>query len=119
MLKRVNIVSSAATHMNRGSGARLAELSGVSQNQIKRLGRWNSDALTGLDYQIIINRLLSYRISHWSNARNGRDGSIIKGFLFEVFYFFIFSRALVDPPESLLIQIFPDLESSKIKMGFF
>jgi hypothetical protein len=33
------------THVNRGSGARMAELNGVSDASIRRAGRWNGDAL--------------------------------------------------------------------------
>jgi hypothetical protein len=35
------------THAGRVLGARLAELNGVSEDQIRRGGRWNADQMTG------------------------------------------------------------------------
>ena len=41
------IKTSKVTHAGRVSGARLAELNGVSEDQIRRGGRWNADQMTG------------------------------------------------------------------------
>jgi hypothetical protein len=46
-LKELNISSSAKTHLGRGAGARMAELAGATEDDIRRLGRWNSQALAG------------------------------------------------------------------------
>lgn len=37
----------AKTHAARGSGARMAELAGATDSQIRRLGRWNASAMEG------------------------------------------------------------------------
>ncbi|ETI30367.1 hypothetical protein F443_22506 [Phytophthora nicotianae P1569] len=37
--------SKAKTHAARGSGARMAELAGATESQIRRLGRWNTSAM--------------------------------------------------------------------------
>ena len=39
--------SAAKTHVGRGSGAQMAELGGASEGDIRKLGRWNSQALVG------------------------------------------------------------------------
>ncbi|ETL77352.1 hypothetical protein L917_21708 [Phytophthora nicotianae] len=39
--------SKAKTHAARGSGARMAELAGATESQIRRLGRWNTSAMEG------------------------------------------------------------------------
>jgi hypothetical protein len=41
------ISSQKKTHIGRSSGAKLAELKGVSQEQIRRAGRWNQEQMTG------------------------------------------------------------------------
>jgi hypothetical protein len=41
------IQGSKVTHMPRSSGARIAEANNVSEAQIRRGGRWNSDQMTG------------------------------------------------------------------------
>ncbi len=46
-LSRIGITSKAKTHIGRGSGARMAELNGASDSDIRRLGRWNSQAMEG------------------------------------------------------------------------
>ena len=40
MLEENKIKSTAKTHLCRGAGARMAELSGADENQIKRAGRF-------------------------------------------------------------------------------
>ncbi|OWZ08441.1 hypothetical protein PHMEG_00019017, partial [Phytophthora megakarya] len=39
--------SKAKTHAARGSGARMAELVGATESQIRRLGRWNASTMEG------------------------------------------------------------------------
>src|SRR3954451_10289587 len=41
-----NVTSLKKTHAGRSQGAKHAELNGVNEGQIRRAGRWNSDALT-------------------------------------------------------------------------
>ncbi|KAH9133191.1 hypothetical protein AeRB84_020676, partial [Aphanomyces euteiches] len=44
-LASAGLNSRAKTHIGRGSGARMAELGGASESQIRRLGHWNNQAL--------------------------------------------------------------------------
>src|SRR5207248_1372196 len=46
MLAGANAMSLKKTHAGRSQGAKHAELKNVSEGQIRRAGRWNSDALT-------------------------------------------------------------------------
>jgi Centromere DNA-binding protein complex CBF3 subunit, domain 2 len=46
-LGSLRMSSAAKTHIGRGSGAWMAELGGASEGDIRRLGRWNSQALAG------------------------------------------------------------------------
>lgn len=51
--KECNIFSSKKTHVTRGAGARMADLQGVEESEIWRMGRWNNSTmndayLTGL-----------------------------------------------------------------------
>jgi hypothetical protein len=42
----IHLPSNKKTHVGRSQGAKQAELEGVEENQIRRAGRWNQDALT-------------------------------------------------------------------------
>ena len=46
-LGSLRMSTAAKTHIGRGSGAQMAELGGSSEGDIRRLGRWNSQALVG------------------------------------------------------------------------
>ena len=46
MFTGANVTSLKKTRVGRSQGAKLAELNGVNEGQIRRAGRWNSDALT-------------------------------------------------------------------------
>lgn len=46
IFRSANLSSLKKTHAGRTNGAQQAELSGVSENQIRRAGRWNNDALS-------------------------------------------------------------------------
>jgi hypothetical protein len=45
--KAIGINAKAKTHATRGSGTRMAEIAGASEAQIRRLGRWNNNAMEG------------------------------------------------------------------------
>jgi hypothetical protein len=47
MFREVGISSKEKTHSARKQSVRHAELSGVEETQIRRAGRWNTDAMTG------------------------------------------------------------------------
>jgi hypothetical protein len=44
-LKHIGVRSKAKNHVGRGSGSRMADLGGASESQIRRLGRWNNQAM--------------------------------------------------------------------------
>jgi len=46
MFTGAKVTSLKKTHAGRSQGAKHAELKGVNGGQIRRAGRWNSDALT-------------------------------------------------------------------------
>ncbi|KAG2201219.1 hypothetical protein INT47_013030 [Mucor saturninus] len=81
------------THINRGSAARMADLAGVNEDQIRRLGRWknttiNGAYLTGLPREVM---------------------RVMAGFTVQQGQFYL-PRASVDPHESFCKMIFPDLD---------
>ena len=43
--EKIGLTSKAKTRAARGSGARMEELAGASEDQIRRLGRWNNQAI--------------------------------------------------------------------------
>ena len=43
----IGIASQKKTHIGRGSSAKMAELKGVSEEQIRRAGRWNQEQMVG------------------------------------------------------------------------
>lgn len=45
MLHCAGISSKASTHIARGCASRMAELAGVSEDQIRRLGHWQAGAM--------------------------------------------------------------------------
>lgn len=45
--KACQITSSKKTHVNRGSSARMADLQGVNESDIRRMGRWNNSSMNG------------------------------------------------------------------------
>jgi hypothetical protein len=45
MLQKANVTSKAKTHISRGCSARMAELQGLDEDQIRRLGHWASGAM--------------------------------------------------------------------------
>jgi hypothetical protein len=46
MLQRTGLTYSAKkTHITRGSAARMMELQGVSEDQIRRMGAWNQNTM--------------------------------------------------------------------------
>lgn len=45
--KACKITSSKKTHVNRGAAARMADLQGVDESDIRRMGRWNNSSING------------------------------------------------------------------------
>lgn len=93
-LDGAQIFTKKKTHINRGSAARMADLAGVNEDQIRRLGRWNNTTmngayLTGLPREVM---------------------RVMAGFTTQQGQFFL-RRAILDPPEELCKKIFPELDA--------
>lgn len=93
-LDGAQIFTKKKTHINRGSAARMADLAGVNEDQIRRLGRWNNTTmngayLTGLPREVM---------------------RVMAGFTVQQGQFYL-PRSAMDPPEELCRMIFPQLDS--------
>jgi hypothetical protein len=88
------IRTSKVTHAGRVSGARLAELNGVSEDQIRRGGRWNADQMTGC-YLTTLPRAFMRGIAdfdpEWASS-------------------YFLPRETIQPPPLLLGRVWPDLD---------
>ncbi|KAF7125749.1 hypothetical protein CNMCM5793_002042 [Aspergillus hiratsukae] len=94
LCSEAGIKSSKVTHAGQVSGARLAELNGVSEDQIRRGGRWNADQMTGC-YLTTLPRAFMRGIADfdpdWSSS-------------------YYLPREAVCPPPALLNRVWPDLD---------
>jgi hypothetical protein len=86
------IVSEKKTHAGRSSGAKTAELRGVSESQIRRAGHWNPDQMVGCYLSSLPRKFMRRMAGH--PAEMGC---------------FSLPRA-VPPPPALLSMIWPELD---------
>jgi hypothetical protein len=93
MFRGVGIRSKEKTHSARKQSVRHAELGGVSESQIRRAGRWNTDAMTGV--------YLSYLPRGFIRS--------IAGFPQEGKAYFL-PRAQETPEEALCTHIWPETD---------
>lgn len=98
-LQHIGLRSRAKTHVGRGSGARMADLGGASEAQIRRLGRWNNQAMEKC-YLTSLPREAMRTLAGFEPCRGS----------------FYLARASVEPPVSLQHLIFPAVESWMEKM---
>lgn len=98
----VDLSTTKVTHIGRGSGARMADLAGVGEDQIRRQGRWNNSSMNGA-YLTGLPRE-SMRIS--------------AGFPLVQGHFYL-PRAVLEPPVELQHKVFPwaDEWLGKIRSG--
>jgi hypothetical protein len=89
-----NVTSLKKTHAGRSQGAKHAELKGVSEGQIRRAGRWNSDALTNC-YLTHLPRKFIRSMAGFSPSAQGS---------------FYLPRAKVLPPRSLEQAVWPFID---------
>ncbi|MGH7974160.1 MAG: hypothetical protein ACREBR_01445, partial [bacterium] len=89
-LKKAGVVSKAKTHAGRGSSVRIAELEGCEEGDLRRLGRWNTQAMEGC-YLSELPRA-SMRVLAGFDSHN------------RTFYI---NRDIVQPSEQLMAKIFP------------
>ena len=86
------VVTAKKTHANRSSGAKIAELKGVSESQIRRAGHWNTDQMTGC----------------YLNTLPRQFMRVLAGHPEKIGSFFV-ARAVPPPPE-LLSLVWPELD---------
>jgi hypothetical protein len=98
--EQVGIHSSKTTHIGRPSGAKLAELIGVSEEQIRRAGRWNQDEMVGCYLNSLPREFMRKMAGHSMQAG-----------CFEI------RRARATPPDALLSLIWPELDIWKDRFG--
>ena len=95
-----SIASRKKTHVGRSSGAKTAELKGISEDQIRRAGRWNQEQMIGCYLNSLPRKFMRTMAGHLPQ----------KG-CFEI------RRASITPPETLLSLIWPDLGRWKGRFG--
>jgi hypothetical protein len=98
-LDHIGLRSRAKTHVGRGSGARMADLGGASEAQIRRLGRWNNQAMEKC-YLTSLPREAMRALAGFEPSRDG----------------FFLDRASVEPPDTLQQLVFPAVEEWQAKM---
>lgn len=98
--QQVGIHASKTTHIGRPSGAKLAELLGVSEEQIRRAGRWNQDQMVGCYLNALPREFMRTMAGHPKQAG-----------CFEI------RRASATPPDALLSLIWPELDIWKGRFG--
>jgi hypothetical protein len=87
----IHLPSNKKTHVGRSQGAKQAELEGVEENQIRRAGRWNQDALTNCYLTHLPRKFLR----------------TMAGFQPEAMGNYYLPRAKILPPESLVRALWP------------
>ena len=96
----IGLNSTKKTHLFRAIGAKLAELKGVTEEQISRAGRWSHDQMTGCYLTCLPHNFMRRMGGHPDQ----------KG-CFEI------RRAAITPPDDLLTLIWPELDNWKGKFG--
>jgi Centromere DNA-binding protein complex CBF3 subunit, domain 2/Transcriptional activator of glycolytic enzymes len=96
----IGLNSSKVTHLPRGVVVRLAELLGVTEDQIARAGRWTFDQMTGCYLTSLPHEFMRKMAGH--PTQRG---------CFEI------RRASITPPDTLLKLIWPKLDQWKGKFG--
>ena len=94
------IQSSKKTHIGRSSGAKTAELKGISEAQIRRAGRWNQEQMVGCYLNSLPRKFMRTMAGHPPQMG-----------CFEI------RRARTPPPDSLLPLIWPGLNKWAGKFG--
>jgi hypothetical protein len=96
----IGLSSTKKTHLFRAIGAKLAELKGVSEDQIQRAGRWTMSQMMGC-----------YLTSLPHNFMRRMAGHPDQKGCFEI------SRAATKPPDELLTMIWPELDQWTDRFG--
>jgi hypothetical protein len=96
----IGLNSAKVTHLPCGVVVRMAELLGVTEEQIARAGRWTYDQMTGCYLTCLPHEFMRKMAGH--PAQKGG---------FEI------RRAAITPPDTLLKLIWPELDQWKGKFG--
>jgi hypothetical protein len=94
------IFSQKKTHLGRSAGAKLAELKGISEDQIRRAGRWNREQMVGCYLNALPRKFMRTMAGHPPQLG-----------CFDI------PRAGVAPPAELLSLIWPQLDAWKGRFG--
>lgn len=86
-----NITSSKTTHVGRGAAARMADLQGVQESDIRRMGRWNNSSMNGA-YLTGLPRGIMRALAGFPSEQGGA---------------FFLPRDTILPSEELQAKIFP------------
>jgi hypothetical protein len=89
----LGIKAKAKTHVSRGSGARMAEVAGATEAQIRRLGRWNNNTMEGC-YLTALPREAMRGLAGFSPGSSS----------------FFLSRATMQPSDILQKRVFPEVD---------
>lgn len=87
------IISSKKTHAARGSSARMADMNGADETDIRRQGRWNNSTMNG---------------AYLTNLPRGVMRTMA-GFPSGEGHFYL-PRAQIQPPENLVRKVFPEVD---------
>lgn len=87
----INLFTNKKTHAGRAQGSKQAELEGVEENQIRRAGQWNQDALT--------NCYLTHLPRKFLRSMAGFQPDAIGNYYLP--------RAKIQPPDSLVRALWP------------
>ncbi|EED21184.1 hypothetical protein TSTA_084150 [Talaromyces stipitatus ATCC 10500] len=91
VFKGVGLSINKKSHSGRSGGARLAELSGVDENSIRRASHWNQDSMSNR-YLSELPRPFLHRLAGFNPTDQGN---------------YYLPRATVSPPESLVRALWP------------
>lgn len=91
--KKCNIISSKKTHAARGSSARMADLNGAAESDIRRQGHWNNTSMNGA-YLTSLPRGVMRTMAGFPSTEGH----------------FYLSRAQILPSESLQRKVFPSVD---------
>ena len=94
------IRSQKKTYLGRSAGAKLVELKGVSEDQIRRAGRWNQEQMVGCYLNCLPRKFMRTMAGHPPQIG-----------CFEV------PRASVTPPDELLSLVWPQLDAWRGRFG--
>jgi hypothetical protein len=96
-----NIHMSKITHANRKGSIQLIVNKGVPSDQLRQVGRWNSDRMVSC-YLVCLPVKAIKALADFSAEREGD---------------YFISRASIDPPEALKKKVFPQIEEWKSRFG--